>query len=165
MIIKRAALNSLLGFTLAFNVFTPNRAEADGRASTRFGPRCSATKQAVLGSSPVALAKPPASVHMRPVVARTPARGVRRMCVLPRSTSLNSLRMSDRPPDYTSRTATDPIRGARRHEFQRESPRCGIATDTPSASAVQERRARNRARRRQPHPRLQRGIVDPCRRA
>jgi hypothetical protein len=29
MIIKRAALNSLLGFTLAFNVFTPNRAEAD----------------------------------------------------------------------------------------------------------------------------------------
>jgi len=29
MNIKRAALNSLLGFTLAFNVFTPNRAEAD----------------------------------------------------------------------------------------------------------------------------------------
>src|ERR1700704_4803710 len=29
MIIKRAALNSLLAFTLAFNVFTPNRAEAD----------------------------------------------------------------------------------------------------------------------------------------
>jgi hypothetical protein len=30
------------------------------------------TKQAVLGSSPVVLAKPPASVHSRPVVARTP---------------------------------------------------------------------------------------------
>src|SRR3984893_1045238 len=30
MIIKRAALNSLLAFTLAFNVFTPHRAEADG---------------------------------------------------------------------------------------------------------------------------------------
>jgi hypothetical protein len=30
------------------------------------------TKQAVLGSSPVALAKPPASVHARSVVARTP---------------------------------------------------------------------------------------------
>src|ERR1700736_1430037 len=29
MIIKREALNSLLAFTLAFNVFTPNRAEAD----------------------------------------------------------------------------------------------------------------------------------------
>src|SRR3984893_908867 len=29
MIIKRAALNSLLAFTLAFNVLTPNRAEAD----------------------------------------------------------------------------------------------------------------------------------------
>jgi hypothetical protein len=29
MIIKRAALNSLLAFTLAFNVFSPNRAEAD----------------------------------------------------------------------------------------------------------------------------------------
>src|ERR1700676_3822478 len=29
MIIKWAALNSLLAFTLAFNVFTPNRAEAD----------------------------------------------------------------------------------------------------------------------------------------
>ena len=29
MITKRAALNSLLGFTLAFNVFTPSRAEAD----------------------------------------------------------------------------------------------------------------------------------------
>ena len=35
---------------------------------------CGANEQAVLGSSPsrVALAKPPASVHSRPVVARTP---------------------------------------------------------------------------------------------
>jgi hypothetical protein len=29
MFIERAALNSLLAFTLAFNVFTPNRAEAN----------------------------------------------------------------------------------------------------------------------------------------
>jgi hypothetical protein len=43
-----------------------------GASVRALAPAVVPTKQAVLGSSPVALAKPPASLHTRPVVARTP---------------------------------------------------------------------------------------------
>jgi hypothetical protein len=64
--------------TQAFAAAQPvERIKVDQRAISRapvraLAPAVVPTKQAVLGSSPVALAKPPASVHMRPVVARTP---------------------------------------------------------------------------------------------
>ena len=57
---------------VARNLIKVDQRAIAGAPVRALAPAVVPTKQAVLGSSPVALAKPPASVHSRPVVARTP---------------------------------------------------------------------------------------------